>query len=109
MKKSKKSKPRRPLQNKKEIQKRNKKSPKTKVESEENLIGLLKEYEDKLVFYRFRTTRLTDLLSRRSAVKLAEDKKFKMSKQLEEASSEYAFAQLAIDQIRFRISQLPEK
>lgn len=81
---------------------------KKNVETSENLLSLLNEYEKNFKYFNSHLLRLSDLLSRQSAKKMTELKYKKMQKQLEIAKEEYSFARIAIDQITFRISQLPE-
>jgi hypothetical protein len=97
-----------PLRNeKKEAQQRPKKVSNAKrAETKDNLTEMLKEYEAKLKFYGFKVARLRDLLSRRSIESATEKKRQRLTKMFEEASEEYSFAQVAIDQITFRISQV---
>lgn len=102
-------KPRRPLRNKKEVEQKKPAKSKKDVESRSALNEMFKEYETKLSFYTFRIARLSDLLSRASASKMIERKRLKMLRQLDEANEEHTFIKVALDQIAFRMSQLPEQ
>lgn len=99
---------RRPLRKSTQAPKK-KSDDKKSVETHDNLKAMLVEYRAKLVFYEFRVARLSDLLSRNSAAKIPDPKKAKMARQLEEAQEERSFALVALDQIAFRIEQLPEE
>jgi hypothetical protein len=98
----------RPIRNREKEAVQKKKSTTKKAETKENLVEMLKEYEAKARFYEFRAARLKDLLSRRSVESLSEHKRRKLTRQFEEASEEHSFAQVALDQIAFRISQIQE-
>lgn len=103
-------KPRKPLRKpRKEAKPRKPEASRKNSETRENLEIMLGEYELKSKFYEFRARRLDDLLSRNSAAKLSYEKKTKLTKQLEEAREEHSFCQVAMDQIAFRMTQLPEE
>lgn len=76
------------------------------IETKENLDLMLKDYENKLQRYIHKVARLRELLSRRSTKKRPEHKLLKMNKQLVEAEEELSFSEIAIDQIKFRLSQI---
>jgi len=76
------------------------------VETPDGLRTLLEEYRKKIIQLDFKVSRLRDLLSRKSIAKLTKSKFEKMKRQLSDAEEEYAFSQLALDQISFRISQI---
>lgn len=91
--------------------KNNKKTQKSQLskngtENLDSLKSLLFEHQRKIYQLGFRIDRLKDLLTRKSALKIAKNKIEKMKKQLSEAEEEYSFSQLALDQILFRISQI---
>jgi len=76
------------------------------VETIEGLRALLDEYQKKVIQLDFRVSRLHDILSRKSIVKLSNSKFEKMKRQLSEAKEDRDFSKLALDQISFRISQI---
>lgn len=76
------------------------------VETEQNLVLLLKEYEEKLKQADFKVERLFDLLSRNSSKRWTEKKKKKMQQHYATAQEDLSFAKLAVDQVSFRLSQV---
>lgn len=76
------------------------------VETEQNLILLLKEYEEKLRQTSFKVERLFDLLSRNSSKRWTEKKAKKMRQHYEVAQEDLSFAKIAVDQVSFRLSQV---
>ena len=76
------------------------------VETIDNLKLLFFEHQRKLFQSNSTILRLSDLLSRKSALQLSKVKLEKKNKQLQEAKEDYSFSQIALDQISFRISQI---
>ena len=76
------------------------------VETEQNLMLLLKEHETQLRQVSFKFERMADLLARQSAKKWSEKKRKKMQQQYAMIEEDLSFAKMAVDQISFRLSQV---
>lgn len=89
-----------------EPRQKNQQKKEKNVETLDNLRLLFSEHQRKLFQLSSKISRLRDLLSRKSALRLSKIKFEKMKKQLSEAEEDHSFSQLALDQISFRISQI---